>query len=345
MNSDISCGKKNIYLDKLFNEKIERFLDNLFDYANYSVAIETNAFFFKEMLSITPQLLSSISPTTQYWYIETSVGIICCELHTNSYGEWAVLLKNISFYSNYMRMFQMKPKELGLVPHSSPLSFNNNSNKKYRVIGNAGYGLQIVKGEDGTFNYINSDGKLLYPRQWFKEVKPFKKTKQGILAFVNNNGICNAIDSNGTIYDMNRAWKDCFTEGKIKKDIMTEAINKISQAKRTIRLMELESKGTIAESVRQIVRTLNEKKEDHSYKPIGSQTFYTNNGKIERKSIVTLQSPSGQVCHIAEDDHCYVLFNGSGIDCGGNGLNDKNCEMIHYIFPEAFKALKELPLL
>lgn len=217
--------------------------------------------------------------------------------------------------------------------------------KTHTIIGNAGYGFKIVKGEDGTFNYINSDGKLLYPRQWFKEVKPFKKTKQGILAFVNNNGICNAIDSNGTIYNMNRAWKDCFTEGKIKKDIMTEAINKISQAKRTIRLTELELKGIITESVRQIVRTLNEKKEDHSYKPIGSQTFYTNNGKIERKSIVTLQSPSGQVCHIAEDDHCYVLFNGSGIDCGGNGLNDKNCEMIHYIFPEAFKALKELPLL
>lgn len=78
---------------------------------------------------------------------------------------------------------------------------------------------------------------------------------------------------------------------------------------------------------------------------LGSQTFYTNNGKTEHKSIVTLQAPSGQVCHIAEDDHCYVLYNGSGIHYDGDGLKDKNCEMIHYIFPEAFKALKELPLL
>lgn len=219
------------------------------------------------------------------------------------------------------------------------------SPKKHTTIGNAGYGFQIVKGKDGTFNYISGDGKLLYPRQWFKAVKPFKKTARGILAFVNNNGICNAIDSNGTIYNMNRAWKDCFTEGKIKEDIMTEVINKISQAKRVIRLTESELKGIITESVRQIIRTFNEEKEDYSYKPIEAQTFYTNNGKTERKSIDTLQAPSGQVCHIAEDDHCYVLFNGSGIDCGGNGLNDKNCQMIHYIFPEAFKALKELPLL
>ena len=78
---------------------------------------------------------------------------------------------------------------------------------------------------------------------------------------------------------------------------------------------------------------------DHEYHPIGSQTFWSNNGKTEWKSVVTLQCPSSkQCCHIAEDDHCYVLFNGSG-------LEDKNCEMINYIFPEAFKALKALPLL
>lgn len=203
----------------------------------------------------------------------------------------------------------------------------------------------MVRSTDGFYNYVNSRNELLSPSQWFKEVKPFKKTKQGILAFVNNNGICNAIDSNGTIYDMNRAWKDCFTEGRIKKDIMTEATNKISQTKHTIRLTESELKKVIAESVKRVVRGLNEKKEDHSYKPIGSQTFYTNNGKTEHKSIVTLQAPSGQVCHIAEDDHCYVLYNGSGIHYDGDGLKNKNCEMIHYIFPEAFKALKELPLL
>lgn len=153
--------------------------------------------------------------------------------------------------------------------------------KKYAIIGNAGYGFQIVKGEDGTFNYINSDGKLLYPRQWFKEVKPFKKTPRGILAFVNNNGICNAIDSNGTIYDMNRAWKDCFTEGKIKKDIMTEAINKISQAKRTICLTEAELKGIIVESVKQVLTTTPRKIGNWDCIPSNGYEFYEipNKGK------------------------------------------------------------------
>ena len=116
----------------------------------------------------------------------------------------------------------------------------------------------------------------------------------------------------------------------------------ISRNKTIIRLNESDLYRMVKESVKRI---LTEKKEDVTYKPIGPKTFYTNNGKTKRKSVVTLQAPSGQVCHIAEDDHCYVLFNGSGIEYGGNGLRDKNCEMIHHIFPEAFKALKDLPLL
>lgn len=84
-----------------------------------------------------------------------------------------------------------------------------------------------------------------------------------------------------------------------------------------------------------VIRLLNESK----YIPIGSHKFKTKNGKIEYESIVTLQSDtSGQCCHIVEDDHCYVLFN-------GHDLNDNDCQRITYIFPEAFKALKDLPLL
>ena len=209
------------------------------------------------------------------------------------------------------------------------------SPKEYTSIGNAGYGFQIVKGKDGTFNYINSDRKLLYPCQWFKEVKPFKKTKQGILAFVNNNGICNAIDSNGTIYDMNRSWKDCFTEGKIKKDIMTEAINKISNTKRIIRLTESELKGIITESVKQVIKTLNESEVDNSYKPIGGGHKFTDKNGTEWTSVMTIKAPSGQMCHFVEDDHCYLLFNDDG--------EGKNCSDIKWIFPEAFEALKSLP--
>lgn len=110
------------------------------------------------------------------------------------------------------------------------------------------------------------------------------------------------------------------------------------KCKNLIRLNESELRSIVKECV---VRILSEerKHEDHTYHPIGSHKFWSNNGRTEWKSIVTLHSPSSkQCCHIAEDDHCYVLFNGSG-------LEDENCKMINYIFPEAFKALKALPLL
>ena len=109
-----------------------------------------------------------------------------------------------------------------------------------------------------------------------------------------------------------------------------------------ITLKEADLRNIIKECVKGILLKSNTEShchEDHVYKPIGRHKFWSNHGKTEWKSIVTLQCPSSkQCCHIAEDDHCYVLFNGSG-------LEDKNCEMINYIFPEAFKALKALPLL
>lgn len=132
----------------------------------------------------------------------------------------------------------------------------------------------------------------------------------------------------------------------------------VNEGRQVIRLDEAGLKEMIAESLREAlneicepVRKIDESNEikyeieegeeysPYKYYPIGSHKFWSNNGKTERKSIVTLQEPaSKQCCHIAEDDHCYVLFN-------GDGLKDKNCEMITYIFPEAFKALKDLPLL
>jgi len=108
-----------------------------------------------------------------------------------------------------------------------------------------------------------------------------------------------------------------------------------------VQISESDLRHMVKETITRILAEQREKTErkDYSYKPIGSHKFWTNNGETEWKSIITLQTPySKQCCHIAEDDHCYILFNGSG-------LNDKNCEMINWIFPEAFKALKSLPLL
>lgn len=253
MKSKVANGKFNIFLGKVFNEKIERFLDNLFEYVPFEQATIDNARFYKEILKITPSFVSLLTARNGFVYVYTTFGYFIVKLYHNIYGEQIAIILDVVFSYPYNNIYSASSQPSNLSPLSSPLSFNNSSNMKYRVIGNAGYGFQIVKGKDGKFNYINSDGKLLYPRQWFKEVKPFNKTPRGIIAFVNNNGICNAIDSNGAIYDMNRSWKDCFTEGKIKKDIMTEAINKISNTKRTIRLTKTELKGIIAESVKRIL--------------------------------------------------------------------------------------------
>ena len=120
-------------------------------------------------------------------------------------------------------------------------------------------------------------------------------------------------------------------------DTSNQPPKKIKEAK-AIKLTEPELRRVITECVAKVLFE-ERRHEDHTYHPIGSHKFWSNNGKTKWKSIVTLQNPSSkQCCHIAEDDNCYILFNGSG-------LEDKNCEMINYIFPEAFKALKTLPLL
>lgn len=132
----------------------------------------------------------------------------------------------------------------------------------------------------------------------------------------------------------------------------------VNENRQVIRLNESQLRGMIEKHLKKVLNEIcepvgkidesneikyeieeGEEYSPYKYYPIGSHKFWSNDGKTERKSIVTLQEPaSKQCCHIAEDDHCYVLFN-------GEGLKDKNCEMITYIFPEAFKALKDLPLL
>ena len=71
------------------------------------------------------------------------------------------------------------------------------------------------------------------------------------------------------------------------------------------------------------------------YTEIG-RCYFKNKGS-ERKilSIMTLRNSYGQMCHIVEDDHCYVLYN----QFPENDYATKT----FFIFPEAFEALKKLP--
>jgi hypothetical protein len=91
----------------------------------------------------------------------------------------------------------------------------------------------------------------------------------------------------------------------------------------------------VEETIKRIIKD-NKPVLTESYKPIGGGYEFMDENGIKRTSVVTIQSQNGQMCHIAEDDHCYLLFN----DCGSG----KNCTHIKWIFPEALKALQMLPL-
>ena len=113
------------------------------------------------------------------------------------------------------------------------------------------------------------------------------------------------------------------------REYLSSRVPLMESARTTVRMNESELKEMIRHIVKRVI--------NEEYKPIGSRKFKTKNGKIEWESVITLQSDSGQVCHIANDDHCYVLFN-------GDNLSDNDCDHIHYIFPEAVRALQALPL-
>lgn len=103
----------------------------------------------------------------------------------------------------------------------------------------------------------------------------------------------------------------------------------------TIKLKESDLRCIISEAIKRIIKD-NKPVMTESYEPIGGGYEFIDENGIERISVVTIQSQSGQMCHIAEDDHCYLLFNDYG--------SGKNCTHIKWIFPEALKALQMLPL-
>lgn len=53
------------------------------------------------------------------------------------------------------------------------------------------------------------------------------------------------------------------------------------------------------------------------------------------KPVATLKDESGGVSHIAIDDHCYILLNGS---------KDRPFRISSWWYKEAVKALRKLPL-
>ena len=103
----------------------------------------------------------------------------------------------------------------------------------------------------------------------------------------------------------------------------------------TIRLTTSDLRNIIYEAVKGILK-IDKPILKESYTPIGGGYEFTDEDGVERISVMTIQTSGGQRCHIAEDDHCYLLFNDFG--------KGEKCSHIKWIFPEALKALQMLPL-
>ena len=103
----------------------------------------------------------------------------------------------------------------------------------------------------------------------------------------------------------------------------------------TMKLKESDLRCIISETIKRIIKD-NKPVITESYEPIGGGYEFIDENGIKHTSVMTIQSQSGQMCHIAEDDHCYLLFNDYG--------SGKNCTHIKWIFPEALKVLQMLPL-
>lgn len=108
---------------------------------------------------------------------------------------------------------------------------------------------------------------------------------------------------------------------------------------KTIRLTETELKGIIAESVKQVVRTLGESKKlgINNYYIAKDGCDYTLNGEKRHSVISVVHKSEKQKYHIDEDDHCYVFF----AEMDGKTDRYEN----PYIFDELLDAIKMLPTL
>lgn len=165
---------------------------------------------------------------------------------------------------------------------------------------------------------------IVKPRQ--ANIKPNKMSKTP------TNECGTRMSESRLTYIAEQCMKEVVVDSKIQsliREYLYSRVPLMESAKTSVRMNE----GEFKEMVKYVAKSII----NEEYKPIGKRKFKTKDGKIEWESCVTLQDDSGQVCHIAEDDHCYVLFN-------GDDLSDNDCKHIHYIFPEAVKALQSLPL-
>lgn len=81
------------------------------------------------------------------------------------------------------------------------------------------------------------------------------------------------------------------------------------------------------------------------YKQVATQKLATLwNGSVVLP-VATLESSGGGVCHIIEDDHCYVVvLERDYNECPDiGGAVERRCKPTHHLFSEVVDVIKTLP--
>lgn len=153
---------------------------------------------------------SNIPKGKHQYNMANSLGVVYfdCKYINN---QRVIFVTDIDFNSRAINNWQaLKSKNVGITPQN-----NQPTKVKYRRLKRTLFGYGYVKNTDnGRYNLLNKDGKLL--TQWFSDIRPKKQPygKYDIIAYINIGGMAYALGLDGQTYTMNRRWKELYSESK-----------------------------------------------------------------------------------------------------------------------------------
>lgn len=260
---------EDIILTNTAFEKLDNFLDNIFDLMPFNRATSLNKQVGKDFRNLNAKAIS-VLPTTPLGLtlVPLSFGAsIACTIWDDSDGDLYAQIEDITFSSALLPY--TKPRLKSSTSHSS-LSISPTPHK-YTTIKEVYKGVFLVRYSKGKYNYVDSNGKL-FCQSWFTDYRPFHKCKAGIVSFVNISGQCHAFNlNNKRLYNMNKAWKDCFAESIFSAASLDRMLlEQISSTNTMIRLTQSDLR-MIIESV--VYRYMCSIDEQHSKQQL-NEKFY-----------------------------------------------------------------------
>lgn len=159
------------------------------------------------------------------------------DINTSALFSW----KNMSSASSMMPRTRVRP---------TPLGFRRLRTKPL-------FGYRFVMNGKKEYNLIDQNGKLI--TQWFRNIKRLPKPygKYQTIAYLNIGGHLCALGLYGKVYDMNRLWKDMYSESinllirDAFKHIQKQQLNESSD--RIIQINENQLHSIIKEIVQYLV--------------------------------------------------------------------------------------------